>query len=172
MEVPEWNIDADHGSYGCNGWLSNPPTPQNGTPEPKNWRKLPRITNTSRVPFITINRSTGEVSCRPQYYTFGHSSKFVRPGAYRVKSSDTSAAKVDNVAFVNADGSLIVIVLNSDRSQSRVRIAWKSQGFDYILPPRSAVTFKWLDKPNANAQVWLTTGDQAKLLSREPDVHF
>jgi glucosylceramidase len=121
---------------------------------------------------ITINQATGVVSRRPQYYTFAHSSKFVRPGAYRINSGDTSDAKVDNVAFVNPDGSLVVIALNIDRSERRLRVEWKGQSFDYILPSRSAVTFKWHDKPDPIAQVWLTTGDKTKLLSREPDVRF
>jgi prepilin-type N-terminal cleavage/methylation domain-containing protein len=54
MEYLPANIDADHGSYGCNGWLSNAPpaVPPDPDWDAKHWRKLARVTNTSRVPFM------------------------------------------------------------------------------------------------------------------------
>lgn len=61
MEASEWNIEADHGSYGCNGWLSNPPT-QNV----KNWRKIDRVTTTNRVPFMVDAQWTDHWP-EPQY---------------------------------------------------------------------------------------------------------
>lgn len=51
MEYTPANIDADHGSYGCNGWLSNAP-PTDPLDPTKFWRKMDRVTNTSRVPFM------------------------------------------------------------------------------------------------------------------------
>ena len=121
---------------------------------------------------ITINQSSGTVSRRPQYYTFGHSSKFVRPGAFRVSSNDSGSTSIKNVAFVNTDGSLVAIALNTHSSDHAIRISWNGQSFVYTLPARSAATFVWDDQPSAAVQVWLTTGDQSKLLSKEADVVF
>jgi glucosylceramidase len=121
---------------------------------------------------ITINQYSGAVSRRPQYYTFGHSSKFVRPGAYRINSNDTSGQDIENVAFVNTDGSLVTIALNTDSLPQNVMLSWNGQSFQYLLPARSTATFKWDDQPSATVEVWLTTGDETKLLNQEPDVNF
>jgi glucosylceramidase len=121
---------------------------------------------------ITIDQSDGTVSRRPQYYTFGHSSKFVRPGAHRIHTNDTTAANIENVAFVNADGSHVLIALNSDSSVRTIRVDLNGQSFEYSMPPRSAATFKWHSQINTNVEVWLTTGDQSKLLSREANLQF
>ena len=47
----------------------------------------------------------------PSYYYIGHFSKFVRPGAVRVGSSSFTA-DLENVAFKNLDGSVVMIILN------------------------------------------------------------
>ena len=39
-------------------------------------------------------------------------------------------------------------------------------------PARAAATFVWDGQPDTPVQVWLTTGDQTKLLSRDADVLF
>lgn len=121
---------------------------------------------------ITIDQSDGSFSRRPQYYTFGHSSKFVRPGAHRIDSTDTSHLNVENVAFVNQGGSRVIIALNSDSSPRLTRVNCDGRSFEYPLPARSVATFVWDDQPDAPVQVWLTTGDQTKLLSRQTDVRF
>ena len=51
MEFPAWDIDADHGSFGCNGWLSNAP-PENPNRDAKYWRKMAMVTTPSNVPFM------------------------------------------------------------------------------------------------------------------------
>jgi glucosylceramidase len=121
---------------------------------------------------ITIDRADGSYSRRPQYYTFGHSSKFVRPGAYRIKSTDTGYVHVENVAFVNTDGSRVLIALNSDVSPRQIRVNCAERSFEYSLSARSVATFIWDDQPDATVQIWLTTGDETKLLSRQTDVRF
>jgi glucosylceramidase len=45
------------------------------------------------------------------YYYIGHFSKFVRPGARRIAAS-SNRASLQTTAFVNKDGSIVVIVLN------------------------------------------------------------
>ena len=121
---------------------------------------------------ITIDQADGSFSRRPQYYTFGHSSKFVRPGAYRIDSADSGAVDIENVAFKNHDGSRVVIALNSESSAQMIRVNCNGQSFKYLMPARAVATFVWDDQPDSSVQVWLTTGDQTKLLSREADVVF
>ena len=121
---------------------------------------------------ITIDQADGSFSRRPQYYTFGHSSKFARPDAYRVDSTDTATAGIENVVFKNTDGSRAMIALNTESSARLIKIEWNEQFFKYMLPARAVGTFVWDDETDGPIKVWLTTGDQTKLLSREADMLF
>jgi glucosylceramidase len=46
------------------------------------------------------------------YYYIGHFSKFIHPGARRIISS-SSRDKLQTTAFINPDGKIVVIVLNT-----------------------------------------------------------
>ena len=46
------------------------------------------------------------------YYYIGHFSKFIRPGAIRISASSSRAA-LQTTAFLNTDGSMVVVVMNS-----------------------------------------------------------
>jgi glucosylceramidase len=54
---------------------------------------------------------TGELIYTNAYYYIGHFSKFIRPGAKRIISAP-SRSQLLSTAFVNADGSIAVVVMN------------------------------------------------------------
>ena len=90
---------------------------------------------------VTINQKTGEVTYNEEYTILGHISKFVDRGAFRIDSGELDHSLPDNVAFVNPDGSIVLIV-QSDSERS-FTVSWEGKSFQYTLPARSAVTFKW-----------------------------
>ena len=57
--------------------------------------------------------NTGKLMFTNSYYYIGHFSKFIRPGAKRI-SSGTTSNKISTTAFMNIDGSLIVVALNEE----------------------------------------------------------
>ena len=59
---------------------------------------------------ITINRGTGKVTYNGEYYVMRHFSHYVKPGAKRVL---TTGVWGDQIAFVNPDGSTVIVVGNS-----------------------------------------------------------
>ena len=59
---------------------------------------------------VTIDSRSGEISRNDEYYAFAHFSRFVLPGAVRVWSTDTGR-DIKNVAFQNASGGSLVLVL-------------------------------------------------------------
>lgn len=118
---------------------------------------------------VTINQSNRQVSPRPHYYALGHASKFLRPGAVRIASGD---AGKNVVAFKNTDASIVLYAVNSNVSASPLKIVWNSQKVITSIPARSIMTFRWDNVPGATVDVYLTTGDQSKLLSRETDLIF
>ncbi len=93
------------------------------------------------TPIVTVNSATGVVTKDIEYYTLGHYSKYVLPGAVRIYSSNTPA--IASVAFQNPDGSTALIAYNSTASSQNFQVQWGTQSFSYTLPALSTATFAW-----------------------------
>jgi glucosylceramidase len=104
---------------------------------------------------VTINEQTQTVTLRPEYYQLGQVSSFIQPGAVRIDSPDfvtyglnssnieTVSAGLDDVAFQNPDGSIVLVADNN--SSAPVTFAVDSGGryFTYTLPGYAMTTFVW-----------------------------
>jgi glucosylceramidase len=101
------------------------------------------------TPIVTVNSQTGAVTKDIEYYTLGHYSKYVLPGAVRVYSSDTPY--IASVAFENPDGSMALIAYNSSSSSQTFNVQWGGQSFSYTLPATAAATFTWTGTPTGSA---------------------
>ncbi|WP_084704400.1 ricin-type beta-trefoil lectin domain protein [Phaeacidiphilus oryzae] len=84
---------------------------------------------------------SGQVDYTVEYYDMGQLTKFVKPGAYRIDSTDSTA--VPNVAWSNPDGSKALIAYNGGGSAQPVHVVWGGQSFDYSLPAQTSATFTW-----------------------------
>lgn len=79
----------------------------------------------------------------------GHASKFVPRGARRVDSGPMgnlqaqTMGPIDNVAFVNPDGTRVLVAYNSSESEQTFQVAWHGVAFTASVPARSAATFTW-----------------------------
>ncbi|MFC1414032.1 ricin-type beta-trefoil lectin domain protein [Streptacidiphilus sp. N1-12] len=93
------------------------------------------------TPLVTVNQSTGNVTYDAGYYSVGHFSKFVLPGAKRIASSTT--ANLDGVAFQNPNGSLVLIVDNTSGSTQPFSTSWGGQHFSDSLPGHGIATYEW-----------------------------
>lgn len=91
---------------------------------------------------VTIDSKTGAVTRNVEYYALAHLSRFVQPGARRI-ASDSGFADLDNVAFVNPDGSLAMVVYNAGRAARAFAVRVRGQSFRYTLPAASVATFTW-----------------------------
>jgi glucosylceramidase len=83
----------------------------------------------------------GTVDYTIEYYSMGHLTKFVRPGAVRVGTEDNGSVR--NVAWRNPDGSKALIAYNQTGGTQEVRVNWGDQSFTYQLPAKTAATFTW-----------------------------
>jgi glucosylceramidase len=93
---------------------------------------------------VTVHRNDGrrgQVDYTIEYYTMGHLTKFVKPGAVRIDS--TANGTVPNVAFKNPDGSKALIAYNTSGSAQTVKVNWGGQSFVYSLPIKTSATFTW-----------------------------
>lgn len=88
--------------------------------------------------------ANGGVEKNVEYYALAHMSKFVKPGARRVKSTAfPSAERLESVAFLNADGSKVLVVLNSGHASTTFSVKFDGHRFDYALAERSVATIVW-----------------------------
>jgi O-Glycosyl hydrolase len=92
---------------------------------------------------VTVNSSTNEVTYNEEFYSFGQASKFVLPGAQRIKSNTFGAGSIEDVAFVNPDGSKVLLALNSSKQPKDFKVRWGSESFSYTLPAGAAASFVW-----------------------------
>ncbi len=92
-------------------------------------------------PLVTVNSSTGAVRYEIDYYTLGHFSKFILPGAHRIYSSN--AEGFVSAAFKNPDGTNVLVVYNDSTSSRAIQVAWGSRFFTYYFQGLSGATFTW-----------------------------
>jgi len=92
---------------------------------------------------VTIDSRDGKVTRNDEYYVLAHASRFLKPGAQRIDSTDTGAEGVDNVAFRNADGSRVLIVVNSQPKPQAISVHLEGRDYRHLLAPRSLATLLW-----------------------------
>lgn len=118
------------------------------------------------TPIVTVNSSTGDITYDIEYYTLGHFSKFVLPGAVRVYSSNTSA--IASVAFQNPDGSIALIAYNNTSASQSFQVQWGgTQAFSYTLPALAAATFTWSGTQSGTPAVAATAQIQGSSYAQE-----
>ncbi|MFF6999828.1 ricin-type beta-trefoil lectin domain protein [Streptomyces sp. NPDC008313] len=104
----------------------------------------------------------GQVDYTVEYFTMGHLTKFVRPGARRIASTASSA--VPNVAWRNPDGSKALIAYNDASSARTVTVNWGGQHATYSLPGRTSATFTWSGTQSGGGSGGSFTGLAGKCL--------
>ena len=119
--VSLWNLALDQNSG-----------PTNGT-----------CTNCRGVVTIDDSVSPSQITFNVEYYVLGQLGKFVVPGAHRINSNTFGASSIEDVAFQNPDGSIVLFVLNSAGSAGTFSVNFNGQSFNYTLPAGSVATFSW-----------------------------
>jgi glucosylceramidase len=119
--VSLWNLALDQNSG-----------PNNGT-----------CSNCRGVVTIDDSVSPAQITFNVEYYILGHLGKFVVPGAHRIDSNTLGAGSIEDVAFQNPDGSIVLLALNSATSAGRFTVSFNGQSFDYTLPGGAVATFSW-----------------------------
>ena len=121
-----WNLalDQDHGPYkgGC-----------------KTCRALVTVTDTA---------SPSATAMTVDYVALGHASKFVVPGAYRIDSNTFEHGSLEDVAFRNPDGSIVLLVLNGNNQPVPFNVEWKGKYFSSTLQGGAVATFRWSPRPS------------------------
>ncbi|MGL4993293.1 MAG: glycoside hydrolase family 30 protein [Bacteroidales bacterium] len=77
------------------------------------------------------------------YYIVSHLSAVVKPGAVRIGSGGYTDSNVDYSAFQNPDGSLALVLSNSNEQVKGITISDGVNHFYYEVPGRSVVSYRW-----------------------------
>ena len=80
-----------------------------------------------------------------EYYAYGQFMKFIQRGAVRIASSRGSA-EVDNVAFRNPDGSIVLVVANTTSESRAFEVRSGTNRCTHRLEGRTIVTMRWMDR--------------------------
>jgi glucosylceramidase len=91
---------------------------------------------------VTIDQASGTITYNVEYYALGHASIAVVPGAHRIDSTTTDGG-IETVAFVNPDGSKVLLALNNGITDVTFKVRWSARAFSYSLAAGAVVTFKW-----------------------------
>ena len=73
------------------------------------------------------------------YYYIGHFSKYIRPGARRIAVS-SSRAQLLSTGFLNTDGSIVVVVMNTSDTAFTYKLYVKDQAAETKSLPHSIMT--------------------------------
>jgi glucosylceramidase len=88
---------------------------------------------------VHADTKTGELIYTNSYYYIGHFSKFVHPGARRISCSPSRSA-LQSTAFVNPDGKVSVVVMNSGDQKIAYNLWVDGNAAEVNSPPHSMQT--------------------------------
>ena len=90
---------------------------------------------------IVLDAENREFIVTSTYYTNGHFSKFIKRGAVRIGSSTYSDA-IKAAAFLNPDGEIIVVILNTNTNErnTATKIRLNNCTADFDMPGKSLLT--------------------------------
>jgi len=89
---------------------------------------------------VHADTRSGKLIFTNAYYYIGHFSKFILPGAKRIAVS-TSRPALQSTAFVNPDGSIVVVVLNTTGQKMPYHLWMNGQAAATESLPHSITTF-------------------------------
>ncbi|MFC4872688.1 glycoside hydrolase family 30 protein [Negadavirga shengliensis] len=93
---------------------------------------------------VTINNNNGQVTRNVEYYSLGHFSKFVRPGAWRVGSNTSGNMDgIEHVAFSDQSGKKVVVISNNNNEAKELKVKADGGQLIYNLPAKSVITLVW-----------------------------
>lgn len=94
---------------------------------------------------VTVNDAVSPAQVIPtvDFTVLAHASKFVKPGARRIESNSFDQGSLEDVAFQNPDGSIVLLLLNSSGAPVSFNIAWDGKYASYRLPGGAVATLHW-----------------------------
>jgi glucosylceramidase len=90
---------------------------------------------------IDATQKPSTITWNGDFYALAHASKFVHPGAVHIASTTTN--NVEQVAFQDTDGTIVLIVFNGSAEAKTIDVQWHQRTAHLSLPATSLVTYTW-----------------------------
>ncbi|MBC8081911.1 MAG: glycoside hydrolase family 30 protein [Hymenobacter sp.] len=136
--ISDWQLGEQYGNSMINDFNA-------GTVAWTDWNVLldetggpNHVGNFCYAPLIGDTRR-GQLIYTNSYYYIGHFSKFVRPGAKRIAAT-ASRDILQTTAFLNTDGKVAIVVMNSSEKELPFQLWMKGQAAAAISLPHSIMT--------------------------------
>jgi glucosylceramidase len=121
------------------------------------------------TPIVTVGPAD-TVTRNAEYYTLGHLSRFVKPGAVRISSTSFGTTgwngQVMDEAFRNPDGTTVLVAHNENDNPQAFAVSEGGRSFTYTLPGGALATFTWRGNPGGPSSLsqldpsgWHATAD-------------
>lgn len=179
----------DHVVTECSPGISPYPVPEVEIGSMRNWARTVTLWNIALDPsggpvqppntgchsctgLVTINETTHRVTYNRAYYELGQLGRFLQPGASRIdtnhfvtyyhtsRGANGATSGLDDVAFLNPDGSRILMACNNSTAPIKFAVSWHGQSFTYTLPAGATATFAW-DRSTARGQPAVAANPQS-----------
>ena len=106
---------------------------------------------------VSVDPQTGRYALSRDYYELAQFSRFISPGAVRVSSphfvsyrlgglghfQTVISSGLDDVAFLNPDGTRVVFAYNTGTAPISFAIRWHHSTCTYRIPPHATTTLRW-----------------------------
>ena len=156
----------------CSPEIGNFPAPEYLISSLRNWASVVSVWNLALDPqggpkmeangcpacigLVTVDDQGQGFTLGTEYYQMGQVSAFVAPGASRIDSTNfvtyglnrsgvlTVSPGLDDVAFVNPDGSKVLVTYNDSANPISFAVQQSSDSyFTYTIPAEAMTTFTW-----------------------------
>lgn len=95
---------------------------------------------------IEYDKENDQVAYNEDFYALAHFSKFIRPGATVLTSTDTTekwGKSVQNAVALNENGAAAVVLTNGDAEDHTFKIVVGKKVIEYTVPAKSGATITW-----------------------------
>ncbi|WP_040952487.1 glycoside hydrolase family 30 protein [Gorillibacterium massiliense] len=89
---------------------------------------------------VIADTVTGEVRYNSSFYYIGHFSKYIRPGAERIRCKQNSPL-LQSTAFINEDGTIAVVVMNVQDAPVKFALTHGGLASETEVPAHSITTY-------------------------------
>jgi glucosylceramidase len=79
----------------------------------------------------------------PELYLTGQYTKYVQAGAKRISSNYGTTGSLTNVAFLNPDGKIVMVMINNSSSEQAFTVSCQGNQFKASLPAKTVATYIW-----------------------------
>jgi len=103
------------------------------------WQRKPNRGPHHASPTMIVLKEDNTVEYRFDYYMYGQFMKFVKRGAFRIFSTPGDRY-FNNVAFLNPDGNVVLVIANAENKEKKVSIFCEGKYFNMEIPSKAVTT--------------------------------